>query len=76
MALRLMQLLLLLLTGQGTEFCAAAHEFVESDSAVDAVAVHDDAHGLRAQIKTCTATRERTETSTLIYTHTFIHTEV
>lgn len=42
------------LTSQATEPYATTHEIIKADSAVGAVALHDDVHGLRAQVETCT----------------------
>lgn len=37
---------------QAAQSYATAHEIIEADSAVGAVALHDDVHGLRAQVET------------------------
>lgn len=42
------------LTSQGSEFYTTSDEVIEGDPAVCAETFHDDVHGLRAQIITCT----------------------
>lgn len=42
------------LTGQGSEFHATSDEVIEGDPPACAEAFHDNVHGLRAQIVTCT----------------------
>lgn len=45
-----------LLTGQGSEFHTTSDEVIKGDPSACAEAFHDDIHGLRAQIITCTQT--------------------
>lgn len=51
------------LTGQGSEFDTTSDEFVEGDPVVCAEVFHDDVHGLRAQIITCSETYSDINTS-------------